>query len=337
MTLTYLIRRLLQAVPVFLGVTFIVFLLMYMTPGDPVDLMMGEGSVVSEEEIEQLRHELGLDRPFYEQYGRFLAGIFRGDLGNSITHRRPVATLIWERLPATIELTLLAGVIALAVAIPAGVVSAVRRYSVLDAVGSIASLIGVSMPGFWLGLILIIFFSVTLKVLPVAGRITYGTGLEPRTGFFVLDAILQGNGRALVDVLKHLIMPAFAMSVVMMAMTMRLTRSSMLEVINQDYIKTARAKGLANRTVILRHALRNALIPVVTTVALNLGSLLGGNMIIESVFAWPGLGRLVVESVYARDYPVVQGCVLVYALIYVSLNLIADLSYAYLNPKIRLE
>jgi len=225
--------------PVFLGVTFIVFLLMYMTPGDPVDLMMGEGSVVSEEEIEQLRHELGLDRPFYEQYGRFLAGIFRGDLGNSITHRRPVATLIWERLPATIELTLLAGIIALAVAIPAGIMSAVRRYSVLDAVGSIASLLGVSMPGFWLGLILIIFFSVTLKVLPVAGRITYGTGLEPRTGFFVLDAILQGNGRALVDVLKHLIMPAFAMSVVMMAMTMRLTRSSMLEVINQDEARAA--------------------------------------------------------------------------------------------------
>jgi len=337
MTLTYLIRRLLQAIPVFLGVTFIVFLLMYMTPGDPVDLMMGEGGVVSEDEIARLRHELGLDRPFHVQYGRFLAGVFRGDLGNSITYRRPVASLIWERLPATIELTLVAGFIALVVAIPAGIVSAVRRYSLLDAVGSVASLVGVSMPGFWLGLILIIFFSVTLKVLPVAGRITYGTGLEPHTGFLVLDALLQGNSQALIDVLKHLIMPAIAMSVVMMAMTMRLTRSSMLEVINQDYIKTARAKGLHNRVVILKHALRNALIPVVTTVALNLGSLLGGNMIIETVFGWPGLGRLVVESVYSRDYPMVQGCVLVYALIYVSLNLLADLSYAYLNPRIGLE
>ncbi|MCR4391389.1 MAG: ABC transporter permease [Candidatus Acetothermia bacterium] len=330
----YFVRRLLQAIPVFLGVTFIVFLLLYLTPGDPVELIMGRTGIVSREEIERVRHEFGLDQPFHEQYGRFLAGIFRGDLGHSIVYRRPVSELIWDRVPATVELTLFAAFVALLVGIPAGVISAVRRYSWLDAAGTMVSLIGVSIPGFWLGLILVILFSVTLKVLPVAGRVTYGTGLEPRTGFLILDAILQGNGRALGDVLRHLVMPALALSTGMMAMTMRLTRSSLLATLHQEYVQTARAKGMPERRVILRHALRNALLPVVTAVALNLGALLGGNMIVETVFAWPGLGRLTVEGVYTRDYPVVQGCVLVYALTYVLLNLAADLSYVYLDPRI---
>ncbi|MBC7092789.1 ABC transporter permease [Candidatus Bipolaricaulota bacterium] len=330
----YILRRLVQAVPVFLGVTFVVFLLLYLTPGDPVELFMGRTGIVSWEEIERIRHEFGLDRLFVEQYARFLGGVLRGDLGQSIVHRRPVAELIWERIPATIELTMFASVIALLVAIPAGVISAVRRYSLFDAAGTLFSLIGVSIPGFWLGLILIIVFSVTLKALPVAGRITYGTGLELRTGFLLLDAVLQGNGRALGDVLRHLVLPAFALSTGMMAMTMRLTRSSLLETIHQDYVRTARAKGVPEWWVILGHGLRNALLPVVTAVALNLGALLGGNMIVETVFAWPGLGRLAVEAVNTRDYPVIQGCVLVYALTYLLLNLAADLSYAYLNPRI---
>jgi peptide/nickel transport system permease protein len=190
------------------------------------------------------------------------------------------------------------------------------------------------MPGFWLGLILIIIFSVTLRVLPVAGRMEFGAAFEPRTGFLLLDAALQGNGQAFVDVLRHLLMPGLALSAGMMAMTMRLTRSSLLATIHQDYVRTARAKGAPERRVIVRHALRNALLPVVTAVALNLGALLGGNMIIETVFGWPGLGRLVVEAVNNRDYPLIQGCVLVYALTYVLLNLMADLSYAYLDPRI---
>jgi len=330
----YVVRRLVQAIPVFLGVTFVVFLLMYLTPGDPVELYMGRAGIVSPEEIARVRRELGLDRPFAEQYGRFLWGIVRGDLGLSIVHRRSVGHLILERLPATVELTLFAALIALVVAIPAGVIAAVRRNTWLDAAGTITSLLGVSMPGFWLGLILIIIFSVTLRVLPVAGRTAYGTGLEPRTGFLLLDAALQGNGPAFVDVLRHLMLPALALSAGMMAMTTRLTRSSLLATIHQDYVRTARAKGAPERQVIVRHALRNALLPVVTAVALNLGALLGGNMIIETVFAWPGLGRLVVEAVNNRDYPLIQGCVLVYAMTYVFLNLVADLSYAYLDPRI---
>jgi len=330
----YILRRLGQAVPVLLGVTFVVFLLMYLTPGDPVQLFMGQAGIVSQEEIERVRHEFGLDRPFVEQYGRFLGGILRGNLGQSIIYRRPVATLIGERLPATIELTLFASLIALLVAIPAGVVAAVRRNTWLDAIGTTVSLLGVSLPGFWLGLILIFVFSVMLKVLPVAGRASYGTGLHWQTGFLLLDAILQGNWPAFVDILRHLVMPALALSAGMMAMTMRLTRSSLLETIHQDYVRTAQAKGLPQRWVILRHALRNALLPVVTAIALNVGALLGGNMVVETVFSWPGLGRLVVEAVESRDYPLIRGCVLVYAVTYVFLNLIADLSYALLDPRV---
>jgi len=330
----YILRRLGQAVPVLLGVTFVVFLLMYLTPGDPVQLFMGQAGIVSQEEIERVRHEFGLDRPFVEQYGRFLGGILRGNLGQSIIYRRPVATLIGERLPARIELTLFASLIALLVAIPAGVVAAVRRNTWLDAIGTTVSLLGVSLPGFWLGLILIFVFSVMLKVLPVAGRASYGTGLHWQTGFLLLDAILQGNWPAFVDILRHLVMPALALSAGMMAMTMRLTRSSLLETIHQDYVRTAQAKGLPQRWVILRHALRNALLPVVTAIALNVGALLGGNMVVETVFSWPGLGRLVVEAVESRDYPLIRGCVLVYAVTYVFLNLIADLSYARLDPRV---
>lgn len=330
----YILRRLGQAVPVLLGVTFVVFLLMYLTPGDPVQLFMGQAGIVSQEEIERVRREFGLDRPFVEQYGRFLGGILRRDLGQSIIYRRPVATLIGERLPATIELTLFASLIALLVAIPAGVVAAVRRNTWLDAIGTTVSLLGVSLPGFWLGLILIFVFSVMLKVLPVAGRASYGTGLHWQTGFLLLDAMLQGNWPAFVDILRHLVMPALALSAGMMAMTMRLTRSSLLETIHQDYVRTAQAKGLPQRWVILRHALRNALLPVVTAIALNVGALLGGNMVVETVFSWPGLGRLVVEAVESRDYPLIRGCVLVYAVTYVFLNLIADLSYALLDPRV---
>jgi len=330
----YILRRLGQAVPVLLGVTFVVFLLMYLTPGDPVQLFMGQAGIVSQEEIERVRREFGLDRPFVEQYGRFLGGILRGDLGQSIIYRRPVATLIAERLPATIELTLFASLIALLVAIPAGVVAAVRRNTWLDAIGTTVSLLGVSLPGFWLALVLILVFSVTLKVLPVAGRASYGTGLHWQTGFLLLDAILQGNWPAFVDILRHLVMPALALSAGMMAMTMRLTRSSLLETIHQDYVRTAQAKGLPQRRVILRHALRNALLPVVTAITLNVGALLGGNMVVETVFSWPGLGRLVVDAVESRDYPLIRGCVLVYAVTYVFLNLIADLSYAALDPRV---
>lgn len=331
---SYILRRLIQALPVFLGVTFVVFLLLYLTPGDPVELFLEKGGRASPEEIERLRQELGLDRPFLVQYGQFVLGIFRGDLGRSIVHRRPVSQLIWERLPATVELTLVASSIALLVGIPSGVIAAVRRNTLFDATATLVSLAGVSLPGFWLGLILIVIFSVTLKIFPAAGRISFAMDLAPGTGFLLLDALLQGNWAAFGDVLRHLILPALATCGGMMAMTMRLTRSSLLETLHQEYVQTARAKGAPERRVVLRHALRNALLPVVTAIALNLGALLGGNMVVEAVFGWPGLGRLTVEAVKTRDYPLVQGCVLVYALTYVILNLLADLSYAYLDPRV---
>lgn len=332
--LGYLLRRLIQAVPVALGVTFLVFLLLWLTPGDPVEIFLGQTGLVTEEEVARIRREFGLDQPFLAQYGRFLGGLVRGDLGISIIKRRPVLDVLMEHLPATLELTVFAALIALFVGVPAGVLAAVRRRSLWDMGSTLVALAGISLPGFWLGLILIVIFAVNLKIFPVAGRSGFAAGLTPRTGFLVLDALLQHNFQALGDALRHLVLPAVAMSTGMMAMTMRLVRSSLLETLNQEYVRTARAKGLPERRVILRHALRNGLLPVVTAVALNLGALLSGNMVVETVFAWPGVGRLVVQAIQTRDYPVVQAGVLFYAFTFVILNLLADLSYAWLDPRI---
>lgn len=335
MTFSYIARRILQTIPVFIGITLIVFLIMHLTPGDPVEIMMGRGSVVTTEQIEQIRHELGLDQPLYVQYLSFLGGVLRGDFGRSIIQRAPVMHLIADRLPATFELTIFSIIISLIIAIPVGIISSVKRYSFLDHIGTVSALAGVSLPSFWLGLLLIIVFSVKLKILPVTGRANYGYGLVPITNFLLIDAVITGNWGALGDVIRHLLLPAITLGSYMAALTMRVTRSSMLEVLSQDYIRTAWAKGLSHKVVILKHALRNALVPTVTVVTLNIGILLGGNMIVESVFGWPGLGRLVINAVYTRDYPLIQGSVLIYALTYVVMNFVADLLYAVLNPKVR--
>ncbi|MCK4246844.1 ABC transporter permease [Candidatus Bipolaricaulota bacterium] len=336
MTPAYIVRRVLQIIPVFIGITLIVFLIMHLTPGDPVEIMMGKGSIVSGEEIERLRHELGLDKPLVLQYLSFLAGTLHGDFGRSIIRNASVTKLIADRLPATFELTILSIIISLVIAIPAGIISSVKRYSLLDNVSTVSALVGVSMPSFWLGLLLIIVFSVTFKILPVTGRVSYGHGLEPITNFLLIDAVITGNWSALVDVIRHLLLPSITLGCYTAALTMRVTRSSMLEVLSQDYIRTAWSKGLAQKAVIFKHALRNALIPTVTVVTLHIGILLGGNMIVESVFGWPGLGRLVINAIYTRDYPLVQGAVLVYAFTYVVMNFVADLLYTVLNPKVRL-
>ncbi|MCK4683003.1 ABC transporter permease, partial [Candidatus Bipolaricaulota bacterium] len=243
--------------------------------------------------------------------------------------------LIADRLPATFELTIISIIISLIIAIPVGVISSVKRYSLLDHIGTVSALAGVSMPSFWLGLLLIIVFSVKLKILPVTGRANYGYGLTSITNFLLIDAVVTGNWGALGDAIRHLLLPAITLGSYMAALTMRVTRSSMLEVLSREYIRTAWAKGLSHKVVILKHAMRNALGPTVTVVTLNIGILLGGNMIVESVFGWPGLGRLVINAVYTRDYPLVQGAVLIYALTYVVMNFIADLLYAVLNPKVR--
>lgn len=336
MRLVKVIERLLAAIPIMLGVAVIVFVFMRMTPGDPVDIMMGQGGTVSEGEVERLRSEFNLDKPIHVQLGLFLSDLARGDLGNSFTKQQPVASLIGERLPATIELAFGSLFIGLLIAFPIGILSAVKQNSLLDRLSMGAAFLGISMPSFWLGIILILIFSVKLHWLPVQGRIDYDAGLQTVTGLYVLDSILTGNGPALISSLKHLILPSIALGSAVAAIVARVLRSSLLEILRSDYVKLARAKGAGETTVVMKHAVRNALIPTVTVVGLQVGVLLGGNMIVETVFSWPGLGRLVVEAIFNRDFPLVQGAVMVYAFIFVAANLVVDVLYTYLNPKIEM-
>ncbi|HID86106.1 MAG TPA: ABC transporter permease [Anaerolineae bacterium] len=330
------LERVLATIPIMFGVAIVVFVFMRLTPGDPVDIMMGESGYISEGEMENIRRELNLDKPIPVQLYLFLADAVRGNLGYSYTQRISVSSLIAERLPATIELALGALTFALLVAIPIGIISAVKQYSFLDRLSMAGVFLGISMPTFWLGIILILLVSVRLRLLPVQGRIDYGVGLETVTGLYVLDSIITGNRAALISSLRHLVLPAVSLGAPVAAVIARVLRSSMIEVLRQDYIMLARAKGQVEFLVVMKHALRNALIPTVTMLGLQTGVLLGGNMIVETVFAWPGLGRLVVRAIFARDFPLVQGAVMVYAITFVMANLIVDILYTYLNPKITL-
>ena len=336
MRLVKIVERLLGAIPIMIGVAVIVFLFMRMTPGDPVDIMMGQGGTVSAGEIERLRSEFNLDKPLLEQLGIFLLGLAQGDLGNSFTKQKPVAQLIGERLPATIELALAALIFGLLVAFPIGILSAVKQNSLTDRFSMAGAFLGISMPPFWLGILLILVFSVHLQWLPVQGRLDANLQLANVTGFYVIDSILTGNMPALVSSLEHLILPAITLGAAVAAIVARVLRSSMLEALRSDYVKLARAKGASEFGAVGKHALRNALIPTVTVVGLQVGVLLGGNMIVETVFGWPGLGRLVVDAIFNRDFPLVQGAVMVYAFTFVAANLIVDLLYTYLNPKIEM-
>lgn len=330
------LERVLATIPIMFGVAIVVFLFMRLTPGDPVDIMLGDSGYVSEGEIKHLREEFNLDKPIPVQLYLFLANAMQGNLGNSYIQRKPVRTLIAERLPATIELALGALIFGLAIAIPIGIISAVKQYSLIDRLGMAVAFVGISMPAFWLGIVMILIFSVRLKLLPVQGRIDYQAELQSITGFCVLDSILTGNRAALISSLRHLVLPSISLGAAVAAIVARVLRSSMLEVLRQDYVAFARAKGQIEFLVVMKHALRNALIPTVTVVGLQTGVLLGGNMIVETVFSWPGLGRLVVSAIYARDFPLVQGAVMVYAFTFVMANLIVDILYTYLNPKITL-
>jgi peptide/nickel transport system permease protein len=303
---TFLVRRLLQSLVVLLGVSFVVFFILFLT-GDPAAVLLPPEA--SAEDIRLFRERMGFDDPFFVQYGRFLAGALRGSFGESIRHGEPAFDLVVERMPATFELAGAALLIALCLAIPAGIVSAVRRNTVLDYVATVVALLGQSMPTFWLGIMLILFFSVQLQWLPSSGR----------------------------GELRHLVLPAITLGLFTTARITRLTRSGMLEVLNQDYIRTARAKGVANPPVVWKHALKNAAIPIVTIVGIELGTLLGGSVITETIFAWPGVGRLSVQAIYNRDYPVVQAAVFLLATTFVVVNLFVDVLYTYLDPRIRLR
>jgi peptide/nickel transport system permease protein len=331
-----ILERILYTLPIMFGVAIIVFMFIRLTPGDPVDIMMGQGGAISPGEIEQLRSEFHLDEPISTQLWYFLSDAVQGDLGYSYIKKRPVTILIGERLPATIELAVGALLFALAIAFPIGIISAVRQNSPLDRLSMASAFLGISMPGFWLGIVLILIFAVWLKWLPVQGRISHDAGLQVVTGFYILDSLLTGNWPALWSSFRHLLLPSVTLGASVAAIVARVLRSSMLEILRADYVQLARAKGAPEGLVILKHTLRNALIPTVTVVGLQIGVLLGGNMIIETVFGWPGLGRMVVEAIFNRDFPLIQGAVMVYAFTFVIANLIVDVLYTYLNPKITL-
>lgn len=333
MLLKYIVKRLVLLIPVMLGVSVTVFIVMHVFTADPAAVILGEHATA--EQLEALREQLGLHDPLYLQYWNFLKGVFQGDLGNSLVSKTPVAKEILSRFPATIELALAAILFASILGVAIGILSAVKKNSILDYMGMVTALLGVSMPIFWLGLLLIVVFSVGLHWLPVAGRVQIGLEPKSMTSFYLLDSILTGNKEAFVSAVKHLVLPAIALGSYSTAIIARMTRSTMLEVLKQDYIRTARAKGLFENIVILQHGLRNAMIPVITVIGLQLGALLGGAVLTETVFSWPGVGSYTIEAILKSDYPVVQGAVMLMAVVFVVVNLVVDLLYAYLDPRIK--
>ncbi|WP_186428931.1 ABC transporter permease [Clostridium sp. BSD9I1] len=331
--LKYILKRLALLLPVILGVSILVFLVMHVFTTDPASIILGQHATA--EQVANLREELGLNKPLYLQYFDFIGGVFKGSLGNSLITKTSVTGEILARFPATIELALSAIIIASIVGVIIGVISAVKQNSIVDYLSMIGALLGVSMPIFWLGLMLIVLFSVKLHWLPVSGRIQIGMEPAHVTGFYLLDSLITGNMAAFKSALMHLTLPAVALASYSTAIIARMTRSTMLEIVKQDYIRTARAKGLFEKVVILKHALRNALIPITTVIGLQLGSLLGGAVLTETVFSWPGVGSYTIDAIMKSDYPVVQGAVMILAIVFVLVNLIVDLLYAYLDPRIK--
>ncbi len=333
--LAYIVRRIFILIPTLLGVSILVFLMLHMTPGDPAELLLGERA--TEEALVELREHLGLNEPLYVQYGLFLKRLMKGDLGETIWTRQKVWTEVKQRFPATIELTVVALCIACFFGIIFGIISATKQYSIFDYLSMLGALAGVSMPIFWLGLIFMLIFSLNLGWLPISGRLSIDIDLEVITNFYILDSVLTRNWAALKDSLWHIIMPAVTLSTIPMAIVARMTRSAMLDVLRQDYIKTAKAKGLSNFMVTFKHALRNALIPVVTTVGLQFGVALGGAILTETIFAWPGVGKWMYDAVMQRDYMVIQGGTLFIAAVFVVINLCVDVLYAIINPRISVQ
>ncbi len=332
--LKFLLTRVSLVIPTFIGVTLLSFALIRLVPGDPIELLAGERGIDPARHA-ALRAELGLDRPLLEQYWIYIQKVLHGDLGVSIVTKTPVLQEFLTLFPATVELSLFAILLALLVGLPIGILAAVKRGSWFDYSTMGLSLVGYSMPIFWWALLLILFFSVQLGWTPVSGRISVLYWVEPVTGFMLIDSLLSDEAGAFRSALSHLILPSIALGTIPLAVIARMTRSSMLEVLSEDYIRTARAKGLAPWRVIVVHALRNALIPVITVVGLQVGVLFAGAILTETIFAWPGVGKWLIESVQRRDYPVLQGGVLLVASVVMAVNLIVDLLYGLVNPRIR--
>lgn len=331
--LRYIVRRLVLLVPILLALSVLVFLFVRSLPGGPAIALLGERATV--ETIEQINENLGLDQPLYVQYGRYMKNVASGDLGVSVSTRRPVTEELSRRFPATFELAIAAMIFAIGVGIPLGYVAAKRYQGLLDNTSLFLSLIGVSIPVFFLALLLKYVFAVKLGWLPTIGRLSLTQDLDHPTSFYVVDAILTANWPAFIDSLKHLVLPAIALGTIPLAIVARITRAATLDVLSEDYVRTARAKGLDPFVVDRRHVLKNAMLPVITVVGLQTGLLLTGAVLTETVFAWPGLGTLLLNAIRFRDYAVLQGGILLFAVIFILVNLIVDISYAFLNPRIR--
>jgi ABC-type dipeptide/oligopeptide/nickel transport system permease component len=346
---TYLLRRVLGLVPVLFGVSLLLFTITRLIPGDPAVALLGQRA--SPAALAQLRQDLGLDRPvwidlaavrepnprglFDSQYFRYMGDLLRGDFGRSIFSRIPVAHSLFQRFPATFELSFFAMLFSLVFGIPAGVSAALHRGRMLDTVIMAIAVSGVSLPVFWLAIIFIYVFAVNLGWLPPSGRLGVGVELAPITNLYVIDSLLRGQWAVFIDAVRHLILPAVALGTIPLAIVVRMTRSAMLEVLGQDYVRTARSKGVWERRVIVKHALRNALLPVVTVVGLSFGRLLSGAILTETVFSWPGIGRWIYDAISARDYPIIQGGILFIAVVVALVNLLVDLLYAVIDPRIQ--
>jgi dipeptide transport system permease protein len=332
--LRFLFTKVSLIIPTFFGVTLLTFAMIRLIPGDPIELMAGERGVTPERHA-QLSAQYGFDRPILEQYVVYIADVLQGDLGKSIVTKKPVLSEFLTLFPATIELSLCAMLFAVIIGLPVGIIAGVRRGTFWDHSVMGVSLTGYSMPIFWWGLLLIILFSVNLHWTPVSGRMSLMYFFDTTTGFMLIDSLLSGQEGAFGSALRHLVLPTVVLGTIPLAVVARMTRSAMLEVLGEDYVRTARAKGLSPFQVIGVHALRNALIPVITVIGLQVGTLLAGAILTETIFAWPGIGKWLIESIHRRDYPVLQGGILLVAMVVMAVNLTVDLLYGLVNPRIR--
>ncbi len=331
----FLLKRLALTLPTFFALMFVTFMLIRLVPGDPIEVRRGERGITPER-LEELRHAMGLDQPIWKQFADYVWALLHGDFGTSIISKSPILHEFITLFPATLELTICAMIFAIAVGVPAGVIAASKRGGVYDQTLMGLALTGYSMPIFWWGLILILFMSNTLHLTPVSGRIDLiKFYFPPVTGFMLIDSVISGQKGAFTDAMRHLILPTIVLGTVPLAVIARMTRSSMLEVLEEDYVRTAKAKGLSKARVIGLHALRNALIPVVTSIGLQTGTLLAGAVLTETIFSWPGVGKWLVESIGRRDYPALQGGIMLISVFVILLNLIIDLTYSLINPRIR--
>jgi peptide/nickel transport system permease protein len=334
----YIARRVLFFIPMLVGITLLSFILSHAVPADPVTANLGEQASANPEAVAAFRHQWGLDRPLYEQYGLYLWNLGHGDMGTSISTRQPVILDLKQRFPATIELALAAMVLSLVIGIPLGIFSAIKRDSVLDQIARVISLVGVSMPVFWLSLVALLVFYAHLGWAPPPGRLSANIQAPQFvTGFILVDSVLAGRTDAAIDSLQHLVLPAIALSFYTLGVITRMMRGSMLEVLDEDYVRTARAKGLKENVVVLRHAARNGLIPIITVIGLSFGRLLSGAVITETVFAWPGLGLYAFKSATSLDFPAIMGAGIVIATAYIFANLLVDIGYAFVDPRIRVS